>query len=59
MDMNSYSFTPFFYSREDILDSASYLFHLKKCFGDVSGGPVTKTLCFHCRGPGLDPWSGN
>ena len=57
--MNSYSFTPFFYSREDILDSASYLFHLKKCFGDVSGGPVTKTLCFHCRGPGLDPWSGN
>ena len=23
------------------------------------GGPVVKTLCFQCRGRGLDPWSGN
>ena len=22
------------------------------------GGPVTKTLCFHCRGLGSDPWLG-
>ena len=21
--------------------------------------PVVRTLCFHCRGPALDPWSGN
>ena len=20
---------------------------------------MVKTQCFHCRGPGLDPWSGN
>ena len=23
------------------------------------GGPVVKTLHFHCRGRGFDPWSGN
>ena len=23
------------------------------------GGLVVKTLCFHCRAPGLDPWLGN
>ena len=23
------------------------------------GGPVVKTLCFHCRGHGFSPWSGN
>ena len=22
-------------------------------------GPVARTLCFQCRGPGFDPWSGN
>ena len=26
---------------------------------DFSGGPVIKTLCFHCRGDGFNPWSGN
>ena len=26
---------------------------------DLPGGPVVKTPCFHCRGPGFDPWSGN
>ena len=26
---------------------------------DVPGGPVSKTACFQCRGPGFDPWSGN
>ena len=26
---------------------------------DVPGGPVVKTPCFHCRGHGFDPWSGN
>ena len=45
--------------KEDILYSASYLFHLKKCFGDFSGGPVAKTLCSQSRGPGFDPWSEN
>ena len=25
----------------------------------TSGGPVVKTLYFHCRGHGLHPWSGN
>ena len=23
------------------------------------GGPVVRTLCFHFRGCGFDPWSGN
>ena len=27
--------------------------------GDIPGGPVIKTLCFHCRGHGFDPWLGN
>ena len=26
---------------------------------DFPGGPVAKTLGFHCRGPRFDPWSGN
>ena len=26
---------------------------------DFPGGPVIKTLFFHCRGQGFDPWSGN
>ena len=27
--------------------------------GDFPGGPVVKTLHFHCRGHGFDPWLGN
>ena len=23
------------------------------------GAPVVRTPCFHCRGPGFDPWSGS
>ena len=26
---------------------------------DFPGGPVVKTLCFHCRRRRFDPWSGN
>jgi len=26
--------------------------------GAIPDGPVVKTLCFQCRGHGLDPWSG-
>ena len=33
----------------------SIFFFLKR---DFSGGPVIKTPCFQCRGPGFDPWSG-
>ena len=32
---------------------------VKTLVRDVPGGPVVKTLRFHCRGRGLDPWSGN
>ena len=32
---------------------------LKKDMSGLSGGPVDKTPCFYCRGPGFDPWSGN
>ena len=27
--------------------------------GDFPGGPVAKTPCSQCKGPELDPWSGN
>ena len=27
--------------------------------GDFPGGSVVKTLCFHCRGHGFDPWWGD
>ena len=26
---------------------------------DFPGGPVAKTPCSQCRGPGFDPWLGN
>ena len=26
---------------------------------DFSGGPMAKTLCSQCRGPGCNAWSGN
>ena len=26
---------------------------------DFPGGPVAKTPCYQCMGPGFDPWSGN
>ena len=31
----------------------------EKSLVDFPGGPVVKTLRFHCRGHGFDPWSGN
>ena len=31
---------------------------LKNNLRDFSGSPVVKTLCFHCKGLGFDPWSG-
>ena len=27
--------------------------------GNFSDGPVAKTLCSQCRGPGFNPWLGN
>ena len=33
---------------------------LERCsLWDFAGGPVSKTLCSQCRGPGFNPWSGN
>ena len=29
------------------------------CFCVFPGGPVAKTPCSWCRGPGFDPWSGS
>ena len=28
-------------------------------WGEFPGGPVIRTLHFHCSGPGFNPWSGN
>ena len=33
--------------------------HSNTIYRDFPGGPVVKTLCFHCRGCGFNPWSGN
>jgi len=30
----------------------------KKKEGDFPAHPVVKTLCFHCRGHGFEPWWG-
>ena len=32
---------------------------LKSEGGEFPGGPVVRTPCFHCWGPGFKPWSGN
>ena len=31
----------------------------KNWSGDFSGSPLGRALCFHCRGHGLHPWSGD
>ena len=36
-----------------------YAFVLKCPTGEFPGGPVVRTLHFHCRGHGFNPWSGN
>ena len=33
--------------------------HLKSPPRDLPGGPGIRTLNFHCRGHGFDPWLGN
>ena len=33
--------------------------YYKIIFREFAGGPVVRTPCFHCQGPGFDPWSGN
>ena len=39
------------------LSTYSRLFSQDVHIRDFPGGPVVRTRCFHCRGPGLDPWS--
>ena len=34
-------------------------FFLKGESGEFLGGSVITTPCFHCRGPGFDPWLEN
>ena len=43
----------------DIISHLSEWLSSKRIQGDFPGGPVIKTLPFHCRGYGLDPWPGN
>ena len=33
--------------------------HERTLLKGFPGGPVAKTLRSQCRGPGIDPWSGN
>ena len=35
------------------------LLNLRLPVRDLAGGPVAKTLHSQCKGPGLNPWSGN
>ena len=32
---------------------------MKESLWDFPGGPVAKTPCSQCRGPGFNPWLGN
>ena len=34
------------------------IFLEKVAFWDFPGGPVIRTRCFHCGGPGFNPWPG-
>ena len=36
-----------------------YKLGIKKLARDFSGSPVDRTLHFHYKGPGLDPWLQN
>ena len=38
---------------------AALVWYLRNHWGDFPGGPLIKTLCFHCWGRGFDPWSRN
>ena len=51
----------FFCSRHFMLhDAYSWIFLCKyKDYGDFPCGPVVKTLCSQCRGPGFSPLLGN
>ena len=33
--------------------------HEREGFGEFPGGPLVRTLCFHCQGPRFNPWLGN
>lgn len=33
-----------------------YFEFIKYIFREFPGSPVVKTWCFHCCGPGFDPW---
>ena len=37
------------------LEDRLYKYILEKKTGEFSGGPVVRTLCFHCQGLGFDP----
>ena len=43
--------------RADATDSGHAEFEIP--LGDFLGSTVAKTLCFHCRGQGFNPWFGN
>ena len=32
---------------------------LRQAVREFPGGPVVRTLCFHCRGHRFEPWLGN
>ena len=43
--------------RANATDSGHAEFEIS--LGDFLGDTVVKTLCFHCRGQGFNPWFGN
>ena len=45
-------------NREQQNDTVGSAF-LKDSSGEFSGGPLFRTLGFHCRGHGFDSWLGN
>ena len=44
---------------KELISKALTVMLPKESCRDFPCGPVIKTLCFHCRGNGFAPWSGN
>ena len=44
---------------KELISKALAVMLPKESCRDFPCGPVIKALCFHCRGNGFAPWSGN
>ena len=49
----------YLYGQDVVYTRFKGIYSLLKLIRDFPSGPVTKTARSQCRGPGIDPWSGN